>query len=194
MTRGLRTGCSVCKDTTISDDASAPNCRCSPATGGVATGSDDRLEGEAPASAPRVPIREAATTAPPPMPAAASSLRRLSSRLNSVSCVVIAVRLLHGGRESLSQVDDSWGMVRAVRTWLDTVAMSQRCQFQTSLPRTRASGVYTVLSCHRGLPKPPGRTGSMNAVGRHPLAFFCRIITQLRRLARCAHRRGSVWE
>ena len=41
-TRGLRTGCSVCQDTTISDDASAPNCRCSPATGGVATGSGDR--------------------------------------------------------------------------------------------------------------------------------------------------------
>ena len=44
---------------------------------------------------------------PPPMPAAASSLRRLSSRLNSVSCVVMAARLLHSCRGSLSQLDDS---------------------------------------------------------------------------------------
>src|SRR5262249_36945170 len=87
-------GCSVCQDTTISDDASAPNCRCNPATGGVATGSDDWPEGSA-TSASAVRTRDAATTAAPAMPAAASSLRRLRSRLNvSGSCVVIAMRLL----------------------------------------------------------------------------------------------------
>jgi hypothetical protein len=42
-----------------------------------------------------------------PMPAAASNLRRLSSRLNSVSGMVIAARLLHRFGDSLSQLDDS---------------------------------------------------------------------------------------
>ena len=43
------------------------------------------------------------------MPAAASSLRRLSSRLNSASDSVIAVRLLHSFRRSLSQIDGQSG-------------------------------------------------------------------------------------
>src|SRR6516165_10656651 len=87
-------GCSVCQDTTISDDASAPNCRCSPATGGVATGSGDWREGST-ASASAVRARDAATT----MPAAASNLRRLRSRLIvSVSRVVIAMSFLLAGR------------------------------------------------------------------------------------------------
>ena len=36
-----------------------------------------------------------------------SNLRRLSSRLNSASGGIIAVRLLHGVRESVSRIDDS---------------------------------------------------------------------------------------
>ena len=38
-TRGRRTGCRVCQETTTSREASAPNCRCRPATRGVVTGS-----------------------------------------------------------------------------------------------------------------------------------------------------------
>jgi hypothetical protein len=43
----------------------------------------------------------------------------------------------------------------------------------------------------RGLPKPPGRSGSKGAVGRHSLTYFCLTITQLHRLARCAPRCAS---
>src|SRR6516164_10428409 len=106
MTRGLRTDCSVCQDTTISIAASAPNCKCSPATGGVVSRSGDGGAAGAPRAAP-VPMRDAATTAPPAIPAAASSLRRLSSRLNAVSSVVMALRLLHNSRRSLVLFDDS---------------------------------------------------------------------------------------
>src|ERR1700733_12757033 len=96
----------------MSEDASAPNCRCSPTTGGVFTGSDDGSEGTA-ASARPGPIIDAATTAPPPRPAAASSLRRLSSRSNSLFCEVMAARLSNGSRNSLSQFDDSSGTAKA---------------------------------------------------------------------------------
>src|SRR5208337_2345978 len=83
------------------------NCRCNPATGGVATGPGGGDKEGAAAASP-VPIRDAAAMAPPAMPAAAAiSLRRLSSRLNLVSCAVMAARLLHGVRGSLSQLDDS---------------------------------------------------------------------------------------
>src|SRR5262249_10507465 len=97
MTRGLRTVCSVCQDTTISDEASAPNCRCSPATGGVVTGSGGGGATGRATAAPTPLIRDAATAAPPAIPAAASSLRRLSSRLISASRLVIGYGLLHGG-------------------------------------------------------------------------------------------------
>ena len=88
-TRGLRTGCSACQDTTISEDASAPNCRCSPATGGVATGSGDGGDEGAAVASP-APIRGATIMVPPAMPAAAISRRRLSSRLNPLSGEVMA--------------------------------------------------------------------------------------------------------
>jgi hypothetical protein len=91
MTRGLLMDCGVCQDTTISDDASAPNCRCSPATGGVVIGSGDGREAGVAWAAP-VPTRDAATAAPPAIPAAASSLRRVSSRSNPVARVVMAAR------------------------------------------------------------------------------------------------------
>src|SRR5262249_59733104 len=107
MTRGLRTACSVCQDTTISEEASAPNCRCSPATGGVVIGSGGGGATGTARAAPTPPIRDAATAVPPAIPAAASSLRRLSSRLISVSRLVMAAGLLHGGCTTLSQLDDS---------------------------------------------------------------------------------------
>src|SRR6516225_6745389 len=97
MTRGLRTACSVCQDTTISEEASAPNCRCSPATGGVVIGSGDGGATGRARAVPTPPIKDAATAAPPAIPAAASSLRRLSSRLISGSRLVMAAGLLHGG-------------------------------------------------------------------------------------------------
>jgi hypothetical protein len=89
MTRGLRIGCSVCHDTTISNEASAPNCRCSPATGGVVSGSAAEA-GAGAASAPPAPISDAASAALPASPAAVSSLRRLSSRSNSLSGFVMS--------------------------------------------------------------------------------------------------------
>src|SRR5271169_3580236 len=111
MTRGLRTGCSVCQDTTISDDASAPNCRWRPATGGVGA------EPEAPrvsagvsdaTPAPTVPMTYGANAAPPPMPAAASSFRRLNSSPNVLSCVVMEAGLEAGhSARALPQLDDS---------------------------------------------------------------------------------------
>src|ERR1700735_1185227 len=89
MTRALRTGCSVCQDTATSDDASAPNCRCNPATAGVPDGSGDWPGTAAAADASPTTLKEAASSAPDPIPAAASSLRRLSSRLGLGSSVVM---------------------------------------------------------------------------------------------------------
>jgi hypothetical protein len=63
---------------------------------------------------PTVTVLPLDTAAPPPMPAAASSLRRLSSRSNSVSCAVMAARLLHGVRgayQSRKQYD-TWRSVQ----------------------------------------------------------------------------------
>ena len=92
-TRGWFTGCSVCQDTTISGEASAPNCRWSPATGGVATGSDG-AEFRVAGAVSWALAKEAASNAPVPTPAAARSLRRLNARLDSWSNVVMTKKLL----------------------------------------------------------------------------------------------------
>jgi hypothetical protein len=77
----------------MSAAASAPNCRCRPATGGAFTGSVGRCgRGWAPADA----IMGGATMAPTPRPAVASNLRRLSSTLNVLSRVVME-GILDGG-------------------------------------------------------------------------------------------------
>jgi hypothetical protein len=48
------------------------------------------------------------------------------------------------------------------------------------IPFPRAGQVaYINDSCRRGLPKPPGRSGSKSAVGRHSLTYFLSHITQL---------------
>src|SRR5271165_6577336 len=89
MIRGLSTDRSVCQDTTISEEESPPNCKCSPATGGVVTGS---VEGGAAGAAAiaSLPTKAADTAAPAAIPAALNSLRRLSSRLKPVCFVVMA--------------------------------------------------------------------------------------------------------
>src|SRR5271170_6634701 len=75
----------------------------------------------------------AASTAPPPMPAAASSLRRLSSRLKPVSCVVMAgflcsiedleMRLGRPHRETV----DRYHILRAGRERYDAVHLGAQC-------------------------------------------------------------------
>src|SRR5882757_8354462 len=75
MTRGRPTELVVCQDTTASVPASAPNCRCSPDTGGAALRSGRCQAGPlvAQAASPGTPR----ATAPPSPAAAPSAPRRL---------------------------------------------------------------------------------------------------------------------
>ena len=70
-------------------------------------GSERRGRAAGAARAAPVPMKDAATAAPPAIPAAASSLRRLSSRLKTVSGTVIGANMLHVSRSNLSRLDDS---------------------------------------------------------------------------------------
>ena len=79
--------------------------------------------------------------AAPAMPAAAISLRRLSSRLKPVSCVVMAARLLQGGRGSLSQLDDSLANRRRIGLSLARNRRSARLPTSPDpSPRKRGEG------------------------------------------------------
>ncbi len=106
-------GCSVCQETVTSDDASAPNCKCSPATGGVPTGAGVSSETALDCAA-SADVSDATASIPELMPAAARSLRRLSSRSGPASCVVMSSpwymrtkRVPCSLRALLPQFDDS---------------------------------------------------------------------------------------
>src|ERR1700754_3771626 len=97
MTRGLFTAAAVCQDTTTSDAASAPYCRCSPPTRG------------APLRSPRChsvgPVRSAVRTPATPAPTPAPTIADVPPTISVLRLTSITVRSTDPVERRISRLD-----------------------------------------------------------------------------------------
>ncbi len=147
-TRGLCTGTRVCHDTTISRDASAPNWRCRPVTGGMprvpgCTQSVGDMPVVAAAAGATVPRNGSAPATVSPAPTAPSHPRRLRATLPASASSPGAV----GSGFS------SCGFVKLV-TWEMVAACGHRRQQSAGnlaptggLHKTTSRGRRTTIAC-----------------------------------------------